>query len=246
MSTEPTSIWGFIANAGPVVRAIMVLLAIASITSWTFIFQRAAFFKQAKQNLKDFENHFWSGADLGKFYADLGRRKEDIGGLANIFQAGFKEYMRLNQQQVDSKIIMESCQRAMRVAQAREQDKLEQHLAFLATVGSTSPYVGLLGTVWGIMTSFQALGAVQQATISMVAPGISEALIATAMGLFAAIPAVIGYNRYTADVERLSNQYNTFQDEFSAILQRQIYNHSRNEDRKTKMNFTEQPFAEEI
>lgn len=245
MSTEPTSLWGFIANAGPVVRAIMVLLALASIASWTFIFQRAVFFKQAKQNLKDFESHFWSGGDLGRFYADLSRRKEDISGLSSIFHAGFKEYVRLNQQHVDSKIIMESCQRSMRVAQAREQDKLEQHLSFLATVGSTSPYVGLFGTVWGIMTSFQALGAVQQATISMVAPGISEALIATAMGLFAAIPAVIGYNRYTADVERLSNQYNTFQDEFSTILQRQISSPSRGEERKTKMNFDES-LAEEI
>jgi biopolymer transport protein TolQ len=245
MTTEPTSLWGFIANAGPVVRAVMVLLALASMASWTFIFQRAMFFKQAKQNLKNFENHFWSGADLGKLYSDLSRRKEDLTGLAGIFHAGFKEYMRLSQQ-ADPKMVMEGCQRAMRVAQAREQDKLEQHLAFLATVGSTSPYVGLFGTVWGIMTSFQALGAVQQATISMVAPGISEALIATAMGLFAAIPAVIGYNRYCADVERLSNQYNTFQDEFSAILQRQAHGQHRSEERKAKMDFLDESLTQEF
>lgn len=221
MSTEPTSLWGFIANAGPVVRAIMVLLALASIASWTFIFQRAVFFKQAKQNLKDFESHFWSGGDLGRFYADLSRRKEDISGLSSIFHAGFKEYVRLNQQHVDSKIIMESCQRSMRVAQAREQDKLEQHLSFLATVGSTSPYVGLFGTVWGIMTSFQALGQASQATIAMVAPGISEALVATALGLFTAIPAVIAFNRYSTQASTLLNKYDLFQEELISLITQQ-------------------------
>lgn len=220
MTTQTTNLWGFIANAGPVVRVVMMLLALASLASWTFIFQRTLFLRQARQDYKNFENQFWSGADLNKLYADLNRNKE-LGGLSHIFVAGFKEFSRLSQQHIDGKTLLEGCQRAMRVAQAREQDKLEQHLGFLATVGSTSPYVGLFGTVWGIMTSFQALGAVQQATISMVAPGISEALIATAMGLFAAIPAVIAYNRFSTEMDRLSNHYQTFQEEFSSILQRQ-------------------------
>lgn len=221
MTAQTTNLWGFIANAGPVVRVVMMMLALASLASWTFIFQRTLFLRQAKRDYKNFENQFWSGADLNKLYAELNRHKDDLNGLSHIFIAGFKEFSRLSQQHVDNKTILEGSQRAMRIAQAREQDKLEQHLGFLATVGSTSPYVGLFGTVWGIMTSFQALGAVQQATISMVAPGISEALIATAMGLFAAIPAVIAYNRFSTEMDRLSNHYQTFQEEFSNILQRQ-------------------------
>jgi biopolymer transport protein TolQ len=221
MTPEPTSLWGFILNAGLVVRTVMVILALASLTSWTLIFQRAMFLRQARQKYKEFENQFWSGGDLTRLFADLTRRKDDLTGLESVFYAGFKEFTRLSQQHLDSKSVLEGCQRAMHVALSREQDKLEQHLAFLATVGSTSPYVGLFGTVWGIMTSFQALGVVQQATISMVAPGISEALIATAMGLFAAIPAVIAYNRYSAEVERLSNYYDTFAEEFASILLRQ-------------------------
>lgn len=221
--TEPT-LWSFVSNASGVVKIVMALLALASVASWTFIFQRGLFLKQAQRNYRNFENQFWSGADLSKVYADLQRSGNELSGVENIFFAGFKEFSRLNQQShVDAKTIIEGAERAMRVAQAREQDQLEQHLSFLATVGSTSPYVGLFGTVWGIMTSFQALGAVQQATISMVAPGISEALIATAMGLFAAIPAVIAYNRYTTDAERLSHQYDTFMDEFSNILHRQTH-----------------------
>jgi biopolymer transport protein TolQ len=213
----------------------MVLLALASIASWTFIFQRYVFLKQAKNAYKKFENQFWSGVDLSKLYAELIRQKDRLNGLENIFYAGFKEYARLSQQTMDVKSLLESCQRAMRIAQAREQEKLEQHLSFLATVGSTSPYVGLFGTVWGIMTSFQALGVVQQATISMVAPGISEALIATAMGLFAAIPAVIAYNRYTTEAEKLANHYETFQEEFQNILYRQANTYTKKE-----------PVAEEV
>lgn len=220
MPTEPT-LWSFIANAGLVVKLVMLLLFLASIASWTFIFQRSLFLKQAKQTFKNFEDRFWSGGDLGKLYNELNHRQEELTGVENIFYAGFKEFTRLSAQHVDTKTLIEACQRTMRVAHAREQEKLEQHLAFLATVGSTSPYVGLFGTVWGIMTSFRALGAVQQATISMVAPGISEALIATAMGLFAAIPAVIAYNRYSTEAERLANHYETFQEEFSSILHRQ-------------------------
>lgn len=224
MTAEPTSLWGFISHAGFVVRTVMVLLAIASVMSWTFIFQRLAFLHRANQDYRNFENDFWSGLDLNRLYSSLNRRKEELHGMASIFYSGFKEFTRLSQQEIDSSSLIEGCQRTMRVAQAREQEKLEQHLSFLATVGSISPFVGLFGTVWGIMTSFQALGAVQQATISMVAPGISEALIATAMGLFAAIPAVVAYNRFTADADRLSNHYQTFQDEFTSILQRQANN----------------------
>lgn len=223
VTTSPT-LWSFILNAGIVVRAVMVLLMMASLASWTLIFQRAIFLKQAKESLKRFETLFWSGGDLNKLYASLQARRDELSGLAAIFCAGFKEFTRLTtQSHTDTKMLMESSQRAMRIANAHEQDELEQSLGFLATVGSISPYIGLFGTVWGIMTSFQALGAVQQATISMVAPGISEALIATAMGLFAAIPAVVAYNRFTTDVERLSHQYETFQEEFSTILNRQAH-----------------------
>jgi biopolymer transport protein TolQ len=175
-----------------------------------------------RQSTSEFEESFWSGGDLSKLYSDTTRDKTDQDGLPSIFQAGFKEFLRLRKQSgMTAEGIMESAKRAMRVAQMREQDKLESHLPLLATVGSTSPYVGLFGTVWGIMLSFGALAHVQQATISMVAPGIAEALIATAMGLFAAIPAVVAYNRYSNDINRILNRFDSFQDEFSNILFRQ-------------------------
>jgi biopolymer transport protein TolQ len=192
--------------------------------SWTFILQRGLFLRAANTDCKRFEEQFWSGGDLNKLYLELEQRKEDLSGLASIFYSGFKEFTRLSQQpSIAPGALLKGSERAMRVAQAREVDQLERHLPFLATVGSTSPYVCLFGTVWGIMTAFHALGAVQQATISMVAPGISEALIATAMGLFAAIPAVIAYNRYSAGAERLANYYETFQEEFAGILQRETH-----------------------
>lgn len=219
-----TSLWSFVLNAGPVVKLVMLLLLSASIVSWALIFQRAGFLKKARHAVARFEDQFWSGSDLSKLYDGLAKRNAELHGLENIFHGGFREYTRLNQRSgVSAEALMEGTERAMRVGKAREMDKLERHLSFLATVGSTSPYVGLFGTVWGIMTSFQALGAVQQATISMVAPGISEALIATAMGLFAAIPAVIAYNRFSNDVERLTNTYDTFQEEFTNILYRQAH-----------------------
>jgi len=221
MTNEP-SLWSFVANAGPIVKFVMLLLLAASIWSWTIIFQRFFFLKDAQFSVKKFEKQFWSGSDLNKFYLALNSRQDDLHGLEHIFYAGFSEYSRLKQQATAKPdAIIEASQRAMRIALAREIALLEQHLSFLATVGSTSPYVGLFGTVWGIMTSFRALGAVQQATMAMVAPGISEALIATAMGLFAAIPAVIAYNRYASEVEKLSNLYDTFREEFSSILHRQ-------------------------
>jgi len=221
MPHEP-SLWSFIANAGPTVKIVMLILLAASIWSWTTIFQRFFFLKDANFAVKKFERQFWSGNDLNKFYSALNNRKEGLSGLEHIFHAGFSEYLRLKKQIPDKNDSnLEGAGRAMRIALARETALLEQHLSFLATVGSTSPYVGLFGTVWGIMTSFRALSGVQQATMAMVAPGISEALIATAMGLFAAIPAVIAYNRYASQVEQLANLYDTFREEFSSILHRE-------------------------
>lgn len=217
------SIWGYFSNAGPVVKLVMLMLLLASVISWTFIFQRGLLIKRARKAMDDFEAKFWSGIELNKLYQETVTNRLS-GGLASIFQAGFKEFKRLGQTSgMPPAIVMEGVQRAMRIEQSREVDKLEQHLPFLATVGSTSPYVGLFGTVWGIMTSFQALGHMQQMTIATVAPGISEALIATAMGLFAAIPAVIAYNRYSNEVDRLLNHYHTFQEEFATILYRQAH-----------------------
>ncbi len=221
MVSEP-SLWSFVANASGIVKIVMLLLLAASIWSWTIIIQRWFFLKEAHSAVKKFEEQFWSGSELNKFYQELHTRRDNLHGLELIFYAGFGEYTRLSKQPTaNPDAIIKGAQRAMRVVLAREIAGLEQHLSFLATVGSTSPYVGLFGTVWGIMTSFRALSGVQQATMAMVAPGISEALIATAMGLFAAIPAVIAYNRYASEVERLSNLYDTFKEEFSGILQRQ-------------------------
>lgn len=223
MTANP-SLWSFVANAGWVVKFVMLMLLAASVISWTFIFQRYSYLKAARRALESFEELFWSGSDLSKLYAGINRRNAELNGLESIFHSGFREYARLhNRSNINVETLMQGVERAMRVAKAREMDKLEQHLSFLATVGSTSPYVGLFGTVWGIMTSFQGLAGQQQATIAMVAPGISEALIATAMGLFAAIPAVISYNRFNNEVERLANAYDTFQEEFSNILYRQAH-----------------------
>jgi biopolymer transport protein TolQ len=219
-----TSMWTYIANASLIVKIVMLLLLAASVVSWTLILQRASVLKEAKRRLIQFENQFWSGTDLHKLYQGLEHQPGVTSGMAYIFKAGFDEFLRLRKQtgiSVDS--LMASVQRAMRIANMRETDRLEQHLAFLATVGSTSPYIGLFGTVWGIMNTLQAFAGVQQASIAMVAPSMSEALIATAMGLFAAIPAVIAYNRYSNQVERLLNQYDTFQEEFASILYRQSH-----------------------
>lgn len=207
-------------NAGIVVKLVMLLLVTASIVSWTYILQRGFYLKEINQASLEFENRFWSGGDLAKIYAES-QKNPDLQGLETIFHAGFKEFLRLHKQAIQPEAIMESARRAMRVAQMREQDKLEAQLPLLATVGSTSPYIGLFGTVWGIMLSFRALAHVQQATIAMVAPGIAEALIATALGLFAAIPAVVSYNRYSTDINRLLNRFDAFHEEFSNILFRQ-------------------------
>jgi len=223
MTGEP-SLWSFIINAGFVVKVVIMILLLASIASWAIIIQRILLLKRTRRAAKRFEQRFWSGIELKTLFEQVAVYPEKLAGLDNIFYAGFTEYMRLKQHSITTpEALMEATQRAMRVAQSRETERLEQNLAFLATVGSTSPYVGLFGTVWGIMTSFRALGTVQQATIAMVAPGISEALIATAIGLFAAIPAVVAYNRFASDLDRISQNYETFQEEFSNILHREAY-----------------------
>ncbi len=227
MNQEPLSIWHLIANASFLVQVVMALLFTASIISWVMIIQRGIFQQRAKSAFDSFEKQFWSGIDLTQLYRQ-GNGKSSTNGVENIFRAGFKEFSRLRQQvSKDPDAIMEGTQRAMRVALAREEDKLETHLPFLASVASVSPYIGLFGTVWGIMNSFRGLANVQQATLATVAPGISEALVATAMGLFAAIPAVLAYNRFSARAESLVGKYETFAEEFSAILHRQV--HSKQE-----------------
>jgi biopolymer transport protein TolQ len=214
------SLWGLFAQAGLFVKFIMLTLLAVSLTSWTMIFYRAQFLRQAQHAVTHFEEQFWSGLDITKLYEHLTSRPKLQKGLAAIFFAGFKEFTRLRDQEVSVAVVTESCHRAMRVALSRECDKLETNMGFLATVGTMSPYVGLLGTVWGIMNSFIALGGVQQATLAMVAPGIAEALVATAMGLVAAIPAMVAYNRFTHQIVRLTSQYENFCEELTGILQR--------------------------
>ena len=218
------SVWYLIANAGLLVQLVMLLLALASVVSWALIFQRVQVFRKAKKAQNAFEERFWSGMDLGKLYREVAENPTPFSGMESVFRSGFKEFSRLRQQSRDADAVMEGSQRAMRVAFSKEQERLEAHLPFLATVGSTSPYVGLFGTVWGIMNSFRGLAQAQQATLATVAPGISEALIATAMGLFAAIPAVIAYNRFSAMSDALLKNYETFAEEFSSILHRRVHN----------------------
>jgi biopolymer transport protein TolQ len=217
---EQLSIFELIANASALVQMVMAVLVLASLTSWVMIFQRWLYLRRVAVEVDAFEDHFWSGIDLRELYKEL-EGAEDLNGIEGMFVSGFKEYTRLSEQSgADTDSIMQGVQRAMRVSMNREEGKLETHLAFLATVGSTSPYIGLFGTVWGIMNSFRSLANMSQATLATVAPGISEALVATAMGLFAAIPAVIGYNRFSARVEVLIKRYETFSEEFAAILYR--------------------------
>lgn len=223
MSTD-LSLLALVLNASLPVQLVMALLGAASLVSWTMIFRKHFVLGRATRAADAFEDQFWSGVDLVEVFNRIDMRRTAAAGMERIFHAGFKEFARLRGQRVaEARDILSGTERAMRIALSREVDYLELSLSFLATVGSTSPYIGLFGTVWGIMNSFRALGNVQQATISMVAPGIAEALIATAIGLFAAIPAVIAYNRFAHDVERLHNRYDAFVDEFSAILQRQAH-----------------------
>ncbi|MEA3278239.1 MAG: protein TolQ [Pseudomonadota bacterium] len=216
------SLLDLVLNASLVVQLVLASLVLASVLSWTMIFDRSRVLKKARRAADEFEQRFWSGGDLSALYRDLGQNAKNVDGLAAIFRAGFKEYVRLRKGDAgDAMAVLQGAERSMRVAVSREMDRLENNLPFLATVGSTSPYVGLFGTVWGIMHAFHALGNVKQATLALVAPGISEALVATAIGLFAAIPAVIAYNRYSYQVERLNNRYEEFMEEFSTLLQRQ-------------------------
>jgi biopolymer transport protein TolQ len=224
---EQLSLIDLVFNASFTVQAVMALLVLASMLSWYMIVQRYIYFRNAREEMYSFEERFWSGIDLSQLYREGNEKASDghaILGMESIFRAGFKEFSRLAQQSgMDSEAVLEGSRRAMRVAMLREEERLERHLAFLASVGSTSPYIGLFGTVWGIMHSFRGLANATQATLATVAPGISEALVATAMGLFAAIPAVLAYNRFAAKVEVFSNRYDTFVDEFSSILYRQAY-----------------------
>ncbi len=217
------SFLGLVLNASPLVQAVMALLVLASVFSWAMIIDRSRVLKKARKEADSFEDRFWSGGDLGELYRQI-ERQDEFSGLSSVFHAGFREYARLIENKaMDPNTVVESARRSMRVAMSREMDEMENHLSFLATVGSTSPYVGLFGTVWGIMNAFHALGNVKQATLNLVAPGIAEALIATAMGLFAAIPAVVAYNRFSNDVTRLENRFEDFVEEFSNILQRQAH-----------------------
>ncbi len=211
-------------DASLVVQLVLVLLLLASLASWAVIFRKRSVLNRARRAADGFEHRFWSGGDLSAMYKRISGAEESATGMEGIFEAGFRDFSRLRKQGgLEAGPIIESARRAMRVSQLRETDRLEHNLAMLATVGSTSPYVGLFGTVWGIMGAFSSLGNMKQATLQAVAPGIAEALIATAMGLFAAIPAVIAYNRYADQVSRLELRYDTFMEEFSTILQRHAH-----------------------
>src|SRR5580698_5979074 len=216
---DQLSIVHLIVQASVPVQIVIAILLLASLTSWAIIFRKRRIIGRARREADRFESRFWSGDDLAQLY----RAIESHGGamgMAGIFEFGFREFARLRQASAGQEQLLEGSRRAMRVAQLKEVDRLEQSLATLATVGSTSPYVGLFGTVWGIMSAFSSLGNVQQATLAMVAPGISEALVATAIGLFAAIPAVVAYNRFADQVGRLEVRYDGFMEELSTILQR--------------------------
>jgi len=222
MNSSELQIWHLIMEASLLVQGVMAVLVLASVASWMVIFRKLSMFNRAEKRAREFEEKFWSGADLNKLYDSVAGNRAGREGAEAIFEAGFREFARLREERhLNPDTLSNGAQRAMRVALTREMDRLEHHLGFLATVGSVSPYVGLFGTVWGIMNSFRGLAGAQSATIAMVAPGISEALIATAMGLFAAIPAVIAFNKFSVQIERLEMRYDNFKEEFAAILHRQ-------------------------
>jgi biopolymer transport protein TolQ len=221
-ATPDLSFVTLIGNASVIVQLVLILLLTASFMSWLFIFHKLFSLRLAAKQADEFEKEFWSGVDLNQLFQSLTSGHVIPRGMEKIFEAGFREYTKLKRQTgMDISAVMDGSRRAMRAAYQREMDALERKLSFLATVGSVSPYVGLFGTVWGIMNSFRGLANVGQATLAHVAPGIAEALVATAMGLFAAIPAVIAYNRYTHDIDRLATRYESFMEELSNILQRQ-------------------------
>ncbi len=221
-STEQLQVWELIMEATLLVQGVMLVLVLASIASWMVIFQKRQMLNRAEKRARDFEEKFWSGADLNQLYDKVAGNSAGREGLESIFESGFREFTRLREDRhLNPDTLTNGAQRAMRVALTRELERLENHLSFLATVGSVSPYVGLFGTVWGIMNSFRGLAGAHTATIAMVAPGISEALIATAMGLFAAIPAVVAFNKFSSQVDRLEMRFDNFKEEFAAILNRQ-------------------------
>ena len=215
------SLFSLVTRASFLVQIVMLILLSASVLSWIIITLKYKALNLAKDEAIRFEDQFWSGINLSDLYQQVKRKAGGQRGIARIFEMGFAEYIRTHKSKTNPEMMLASVQRSMKVAVAREEDFLDSHLSLLATIGSISPYIGLFGTVWGIMRSFIALGAVEHASLAMVAPGIAEALIATAMGLFAAIPAVIAYNRYAEKVDRLSGTYENFASEFATILQRQ-------------------------
>ena len=218
------TILAMIVNASIIVKAVLALLVLASLLSWTYIFMKLFAIRRARRQAEDFEREFWSGSDLVGLYQRAAGGREASAGMERIFEAGFKEFLKLKGRAgADVTALLDGTRRAMKATYQREMDALESHLNFLATVGSVSPYVGLFGTVWGIMNAFRGLSNVAQATLAQVAPGIAEALIATALGLFAAIPAVIAYNRFSHDIDRLAGRYESFMEELSNILQRQAH-----------------------
>ena len=221
--SQDLSILHLILNASAVVQVVMAILASVSFMSWYYIFSKWFTLRTARAQTEQFERDFWSGGDLNSLYQSAVNNRHGTGSMERIFEAGFREFTKLrSQKNLDPKDVIDGSRRAMRATYQREMDALEAHLAFLASVGSVSPYIGLFGTVWGIMHSFRGLANVGQATLSAVAPGIAEALVATAIGLFAAIPAVLAYNRFAHDIDRLSIRYESFMEEFSNIIQRQM------------------------
>jgi len=217
------SLLELIINASLPVQLVMLLLLGASVFSWALMYVKRGYIRQSQAEAKDFEGRFWSGLNLNELFSQLSQRQQRRFGLEAIFENGFREFARARKAELRNSESVRSAHRAMKVAMAREVEMLENNLTFLATVGSVSPYVGLFGTVWGIMESFRALAGVQQATLAMVAPGISEALIATAMGLLAAIPAVIAYNKFSSEIDVMIVRYENFLEEFTGILQRQAH-----------------------
>jgi biopolymer transport protein TolQ len=220
--TQDLSMWTLVLNASLIVKVVLALLLAVSFMSWMFIFRKWIGIRRARAQTEQFEREFWSGNDLTSLYQGAVNARHSIGSLERIFEAGFREFAKLRGQRgSDASVMVDGARRAMRATFQREMDFLERHLSFLASTGSVSPYVGLFGTVWGIMHAFRNLANVQQATLAQVAPGIAEALIATAIGLFAAIPAVIAYNRFSHDIDRLAIRFESFMEEFSNILHRQ-------------------------
>lgn len=220
--TQDLSIITLVANASLLVKLIMGALMLLSMLSWWFIFRKWFVLRDAEKKADDFERTFWSGSDLNSLYQSVVSARRASGTMERVFEAGFREFVKLKRQSAMTvSVVMDGTRRAMRATYQREMDRLEAHLAFLATVGAVSPYVGLLGTVWGIMNAFRGLANVERATLANVAPGIAEALIATAIGLFAAIPAVIAFNYYSRHIDRLATRFDSFMEEFSNILQRQ-------------------------